>query len=79
MIMTRTTLPLLATLAISLGACGGDDKPKAPPEPPPTPPKIEAKGTSIELGDGGVKVESKDLELQLRSDTARVVLPLKER
>ena len=73
MIMTRTTLPLLAALAITLGACGGDEKPKA--QPPPTPPKIEAKGTSIELGDGGVKVEIKDLELQLRSDTARVVLP----
>ncbi len=78
--MIRTTL-LLLTLAvlITLSACGGEDKPQAPLEAPPAQPGEAPKGTSIEFGDDGVSVESKDLEVQLGTDTARVVLPGKDR
>jgi|GEM_PF-2869879 len=61
--MFRTLFSLFAALVITLCACGGDTKPKAPPEPPPAQPNTEAKGTTIEMGDAGVNVESKDLEV----------------
>jgi len=77
--MGRPTHLLLTILTIALSACGGEDKPQAPPEPPSAQPDNVNKGTSIELGDGGVKVESKDLEVELGTDTARIVLPGKDK
>lgn len=67
------TLLTIATLALS--ACSPEPKPNVPPETPPAQPNNGTKGTSIELGDEGVKVQSKDLNVQVGSDTARVVLP----
>lgn len=76
--MLRSLSPLaIATLLFA--ACSTEPKPNVPAEPPPAQPgpaaTTEKSGTSIELGDDGVKVESKDIEVNVGVDTARVVLP----
>ena len=68
--------PILFSLSLlALGACREDPKPNLPPEAPPAQPSPAAKGTSIEFGYDGVKVESKAGEVELGKDTARLVLP----
>ncbi|MBL7951755.1 MAG: hypothetical protein JNM62_08540 [Flavobacteriales bacterium] len=74
-------LSTLAIVALLFTACSDEPKPNVPAEPPPAQPSPaatpEKPGTSIELGEGGVKVESKDIEVNVGTDTARVVVPNK--
>ena len=72
------TLIAFSTLLL-LGACGGDPKPQPPPEPAPVQPDKPAKssqpeepGTSIRIGDDGVKIDSKGTNVSLSGDSAAV-------
>ncbi len=76
--MLRTMKYPLITLAavLVITACNDEPPPKPPAEPPPAQPA--PKGTSIEVDEDGVKVESKDADVRISEDSARIELPPKK-
>jgi hypothetical protein len=62
-------------LTASLLAC--KDEPKQSPPPPP-PAQPEPKGTSVNVGGQGVKVESGNTSVEVGKDTASIELPPKK-
>lgn len=68
-------LPILAFSALTtLVCCKENPKDPPPPEPAPVPAPAtqEQKGTSVVIGEGGVQVESKDVDVKVTTDTAGV-------
>ena len=73
----RTPITLFSlVLVAALSACR--EEPKPVPQPPPPTEPIEKKGTSVHIGDDGVKVESDNTSIQLGEDSASIELPPKK-
>jgi len=67
----RSTIALLAFSSILMFAgCKEEPKPQAPPEPPPAQPAPE--GTTINVGDGGVEIQSEGGNVNVSSDSAHI-------
>jgi len=64
-------------LVAALSACREEPQP-VPPTPPPTDPEQPTTGTSVQIGDEGVKLESGNTSVQLGEDTASIELPPKK-
>ncbi len=71
----KFVLPILAFSALTTLTCCNEapkDAPPAAPAPASAPAAQEEKGTSVVIGEGGVKVDSKGVDVKVTTDTAGV-------
>lgn len=63
-------------LVIALAGCKEEPKPAPPPEPPPAQPG--PKGTTIKVDKDGVEIESREGDVKVTPDSARIEVPPKK-
>ncbi|HMC98303.1 MAG TPA: hypothetical protein VKG92_11645 [Flavobacteriales bacterium] len=69
----KNPIALLAffTLLATAG-CRDEPSPKPPPEPPPAQPTPPPKGTTVNVGEGGVEVQSQGGDVRVSPDSAHI-------